>query len=139
MKGLFVTPPIRRQVLPIHSVACYRLEGDAHFWFFLFITSNSIAFQKLTPFPPPHIWHPDPRKLGPSPFTLRIDVYHEGAHSISFSTGTTPVVVVLIMASYSISLGSQTLDMKSRIPTLEISCSVLDTADNIITVYECDF
>jgi hypothetical protein len=43
------------------------------------------------------------------------------------------------MASDSISLRSQALDVKIWIPTLEIPRSVLDTSDNVVTVYYSNF
>jgi hypothetical protein len=98
-----------------------------------------MAFQKLTPSPFFHIRHPDPREVGPSTFTFCVDIYHESAHAIGYSTGTTPVIVMLIMASYCITLSPESFNMKIWIPSLESSRPMLDTSDNIITVYDGDF
>ena len=133
MIRLFITSSMVIQILPKHSIACNGFEGYTHFG------GNSIAFQELAPSSFPHIWHPDPWEFSPAAFTFCVDVHHKSAHSISIPTSTTPIIVVLVMASYSISLRSQTLNMKIWIPSLEISCSVLYTSDNIITIYDGDF
>src|SRR5882757_9971175 len=98
-----------------------------------------MAFQKLTPSPFFHIRHPDPREVGPSTFAFCVDIYHESAHAIGYSTGTTPVIVMLIMASYCITLSPESFNMKIWIPSLESSRPMLETYDNIITVYDGDF
>jgi hypothetical protein len=139
MIRLFITPPIRRQVLPKHSIPRNGLECNTHLCSSSLVTSNFVTLQNLTPSSLLHIRHPDPWELGPSTFTFCVNVYHERAHSIGFSASSTPVVVMLVMASYSISLSSQTFDMKVWIPSLEISRSMLNTPDNIITVYDSDF
>jgi hypothetical protein len=133
MIRFFITSSIGIQILPKHSIACNGFEGYTHFG------SNSIAFQELAPSSFPHIWHPDPWEFSPATFTFCVDVHHKGAHSIGIPTSTTPIVVMLVIASYSISLRSQTLNMKIWIPSLEISCSVLNTSDNIIAIYDGDF
>jgi hypothetical protein len=136
---LFIASPIRCQIPPKYSVSGDGFKCNTQLRSELLVISNFIAFQELTPSSLLHIRHPDPRKLSPATFAFCVDIHHESAHSIGISTSATPVIVMFIMASDSISLRSQALDVKIWIPTLEIPRSVLDTSDNVVTVYYSNF
>lgn len=138
MPCLLITSAIRIHVLPKHSIPTDRFEGDAHLVLSWPITIDLLTFQELAPLSLSNIRHLEPWELRPSTLTLRVDVDHKGAYSIGFIDSATPVIMVLVVTTNSIPLTSQSFNMKIWTPALEVSGTMFNTPDDIITVNECN-
>jgi len=139
MEGLFITSPIRAQVLPEHCVALNWLES--HSEVIALSTSRTIllTFEKVAPPSLLHLRHFYPWKFCTSTLAFSVDIDHEGAHAICLPTPATPVIVMLIMASNSISLGPQSFDMQIRTPALKGPGSMLNATNNFIPIDQSNF
>jgi len=139
MKSFLIPSPIRPYILPKHSIPLNRLEYNTQILFALRILIFILfTLQKLAPSPLAHIRHPDPRKLRSSTLTLSINVHHKRTHSIRFPTCTTPVIVMRVMTSRSISLRPQSFNMKIWAPTLESTSTGFDASNDFVSIDECD-
>jgi hypothetical protein len=141
MISLLISPSIRSQILPKHCIPLNRLEYDSRLPSFpLTATINLIStLQKLAPSPLPGVRHPHPWELSPTTLTIRINIHHERAHAISISARTAPVIVMFVMAAYTIPLRSQPFDVEILSPALKSAGSVLDAADNVIAIEQGNF
>jgi hypothetical protein len=133
MPGLLITPSIWRKVYPKDRIACDGLKSDTHL---VFRTIPLIvgAFQKLAPSSSGRVWHSNSREFRSAPFTLRIDIDHERTCTVCLPVCTAPVIMMSVVATDTISLGSQSFDVQIISPALKISSTMLNTSDYIVTV-----
>ncbi len=136
MIGLLISPTVRSNIFPIHSIPFDGFESDSHL---LPPTATSIligstTLQKFTPPPPSHLGHLQPRELRPATLAIRINIHHEDTHTISFSAATAPVMVMLVMTAFPVSLRSQSFNVEIRPPALEGASPVLDAAHSVIPI-----
>lgn len=143
MPGLRVPRPIRTQILPKDRITLDRLEGDP----FSRRTRLSLtpdpnpepclilALQKPTPLLPRR--HPQTRKIGAPARTVRPQINHEGAETVSASSERPcPVVVVPVVTGGVVALGPHALDVQVRAPALERAGSLFQAADGVVAVEE---
>jgi len=100
MPSFLKTSPIWSDINPKNSIPLDRLESDTH----MLLIPVFCTLQELTPPAPSRLWHPNPREIGASTFTLSIHIHIEGTNAICRPICSTPIIVMRVMASCEISL-----------------------------------
>ena len=133
MPRLRNSPSIRPEVLPEYRIPFDRSKRYS----FIFLT-----LQKFTPLrsrPGRSILRPvQPRKIRPSPNTIRRQIHHKRTHSVPAPTRRPgPVKVMPVVACRVVALRPHALDVEVRAPALESARAFLDAPHRVVAGEEC--
>lgn len=127
MPRLRIPRPISPQILPKDRIPLNRLERNP----FHVTLTRTLTLQK----PTPRLPHgpPQPRKIGPTPLTLRPQIHHKRAEPVSAARKRSrPVIVMPVVAGGVVALRPHALDVQMRAPALEGASTIFEAADCVV-------
>lgn len=145
MPTLWIPRPVTAHVLPEHRIAFDGLENDTLIQIHLLgaslrsitvhlrrqiISCSSITLDELAPLLTKRLFQP--RKMRPSPRTIRLQIDHKTAYSAARPRRRAPVIMVRVVPSDTIALSPEFLDEDVRAPALEFAGPLLDAFDDFI-------
>jgi hypothetical protein len=119
MPTLTIPRPITPHILPKHGISRYRLENNtlAKILFPPLIRWLGIAFNKPTPTSINRFLQT--RKMCTTARTVCCYIYHETTYAAAGFTRAAPVVVVCVVAAYTVALGPEFFNEGVRLPALD--------------------